>query len=381
MPLNEEREPAQQALERSEERHRLVAGVTREVIWDADLLTGLTSWSGAVRDVFGMQHDLVDIDFEWWRARIHPADVPDVLAARDAALRSPSGRYGIEYRLRHEAGRYVIVSARGQVLRDAEGVAVRFLGSMLDVTDFRRQEEELNFARRVAEKANDAKSELLRRLVVAQEDERARIAADVHDDSVQSIAVLDLRLGSLERRLGDSAPDLVPSINELRAAVRDVSRGLRDLLFELEPAHSGADLTETLRSATAQIFEEVDLDWTVGFDEGAGPMPVDWPNDVARAQILRIVKEALINVRKHAAATRVDVVIRRVDGGVEIVVADDGVGPAGTQSPPRPGHRGLATMRDRAEIAGGWCTVEATSPGTVVRLWLPSTSPGPAGSS
>jgi PAS domain S-box-containing protein len=149
---------ADAALRASEERHRLVAGVTREVIWDADLLTGRTTWSGAVRDVFGLPQDEVQIDLAWWRSRIHPDDVSRVIAARDAALSSSSDQFSDEYRLRDHAGRYVTVLARGRILRDGHGRATRFLGSMLDITELRRQEEELRLARRVAEEANEAKS-------------------------------------------------------------------------------------------------------------------------------------------------------------------------------------------------------------------------------
>jgi PAS domain S-box-containing protein len=153
-----DREAARQALVRSEERHRLVESVTREVIWDADLTTGRTTWSGAVRDVFGLPDDEVAVDLQWWLTRIHPDDVAPVVAARAAALASTSGEFSHEYRLRDASDRYVTVSAQGRILRNVRGEPVRFLGSMLDVTHFRRQEEELRLAQRLAEEANEAKS-------------------------------------------------------------------------------------------------------------------------------------------------------------------------------------------------------------------------------
>lgn len=146
------------AFRASEERHRLVAEVTREVIWDADLLTGQTTWTGAVRDVFDLPHDEVQIDLEWWRSRIHPDDVSHVFAAREVALTSPSEHFLDEYRLRDHSGRYVTLLAQGRILRDRHGSPTRFLGSMLDITELRRKEEELELARRMAEEANEAKS-------------------------------------------------------------------------------------------------------------------------------------------------------------------------------------------------------------------------------
>ena len=72
----------------------------------------------------------------------------------------------------------------------------------------------------------------------AQETERSRIAADIHDDSVQSLAAVELRLGLLRRRMVGSAPDLLPMVDQLSHTVRAASDGLRHLLFELEPGRA-----------------------------------------------------------------------------------------------------------------------------------------------
>ena len=219
------------------------------------------------------------------------------------------------------------------------------------------------------------RSALLRRVVAAQEDERARIAADVHDDSVQALAAVDLRLGLLHRRVQHVAPDVVQAVAQLQETVGAVTAGLRQLLFDLEPAPPGARLPELLRESAAAIFEHTDVRWSVEVEPGpATDRTTDepWlPPDV-RVQALRVVREALINVRKHADARLVSIVIRSEEDGIGVVVTDDGVGIDLESLVPAPGHRGLATMRDRATIAGGWCRVERSAVGTVLRLWLPS---------
>ena len=210
------------------------------------------------------------------------------------------------------------------------------------------------------------RSELLRRLVTAQEEERGRIAADVHDDSVQALAAVDLRLGLLRGRLRDAAPELEGSVEQIQATVATATRGLRQLLFDLEPVDGHQSCVAAVEEAAAHIFEDDDLSWTVDCDG-----PVDLP-DVIQGQALRIVKEALINVHKHARARTV--LVRVVNGtdGVEVTVTDDGVGVDVDALAHRPGHRGLATMRDRAELTGGWCRVEsAPGQGTTLRFWLP----------
>lgn len=221
------------------------------------------------------------------------------------------------------------------------------------------------------------RSELLRRVVAAQEEERARIAGDVHDDSVQALAAVDLRLGLLARRVQEVAPDLVPSVVQLQETVSSVSTGLRNLLFDLERPDTESDFDEALREAAGHLFEHSAVRWSVSVEQHeSGQEPSLRLADAVHLQALRIAKEALTNVRKHARASSVRVVVREVDDGVEVSVTDDGVGPGPGALTSAPGHRGVATMRDRAELVGGWCRVEpATGEGTTVRFWVPRESP------
>jgi PAS domain S-box-containing protein len=213
------------------------------------------------------------------------------------------------------------------------------------------------------------RSGLLRRLVWAQEGERARIAADLHDDSVQALAAIDLRLGLLHQRLEEAAPDLVASVETIQDTVAHAADGLRRLLVDLEPPAEHSTCEAAVREAAAHIFLDQPLTWTLDCADD-----VSLP-DVEQAQALRIVKEALINVRKHAQADRVDIVVRSRGGGVEVTITDDGVGVAPDRLAPVPGHRGLETMRDRAEITGGWLRLEQpASGGTTLRFWIPRKS-------
>jgi PAS domain S-box-containing protein len=221
-------------------------------------------------------------------------------------------------------------------------------------------------ARAEVERVAAQRRELLRRLVDAQEAERNRIAADLHDESVQALASADLRLGVLLEAAAATAPALIAGLAEAQAAVHAVGAGLRDLLFELEPDDASQPWEETVHQASRHILGQQPPSWSVHVDHDA-VLP-----ETERVQALRILKEALRNVRKHARAERVEVSVRARDGGAEVTVADDGVAfDLGEAS--RPGHRGLQSMRDRAEVSGGWCRVErgAGGRGTVVRFWIP----------
>jgi len=89
--------------------------------------------------------------------------------------------------------------------------------------------------------------------------------------------------------------------------------------------------------------------------------------------LYRIAQEVLTNVRKHAHAKNTTVTLMTRDGGHHMSIRDDGVGFTPESTTARPGHLGLAAVRERAELAGGWLRIESTaSQGTAVEFWLPA---------
>jgi signal transduction histidine kinase len=221
---------------------------------------------------------------------------------------------------------------------------------------------------------------LSERLVEAQDDERARIAADVHDDSIQALAAVDLRLGALRNRLRARVPDEAPAVETAMEAVHGASVRLRHLLFELETPVLDAALSDGLREAAAHIFEESDVEWSVE-ERGRAELP-----EQVRVSAYRIAREAMVNVRKHAEARHVTITVDATGGGVAVQVVDDG---RGTSRPPSARstrrHSGVVAMRDRALASGGWWRSEPGpgDVGTAVSFFLPVAGawlpPSPAG--
>jgi signal transduction histidine kinase len=203
--------------------------------------------------------------------------------------------------------------------------------------------------------------------VEAQEAERAQIAADVHDDSIQVLAAVDLRLGLLKRRLGERAPEFEDVLGPLQDSVSNAIDRLRALLFDLEPPDLEEGLTAALCRAGAQIFADTPTRCRV-VDEHEPDAPV-----ATRAVAYRVAREAMVNAHKHADASTVTVTVSDTDGGLEVSVSDDGAGfPNELQASP-PGHHGLSSMRDRAALAGGRLEISpGPAGGTTVRVWLPA---------
>ena len=140
-------------------------------------------------------------------------------------------------------------------------------------------------------------------------------------------------------------------------------------MFELRPASLDREgLAAALREYLTEAAEEGGFSWEV--DDGLSRTP---PADI-RAVIYRIAQEALANVRKHARASHVSVTLRESEEGISTRVADDGVGFDLERSESGAGHHlGLASMRERAEMAGGTLFVQSEpAGGTAVEFWLPT---------
>jgi signal transduction histidine kinase len=211
----------------------------------------------------------------------------------------------------------------------------------------------------------DQRQALLSRLVDAEDAERRRIAADVHDDPVQALAAVDLRLGLLRRRIREQAPALLASLDALQDSVSGATDRLRALLFDLEPPDLDHGLGDAVRRCAEDVLEGSGVRWEV--DATAEPET----HESTRAVAYRIAREALINVRKHAEAEHARIVVGTRDDGLLLVVTDDGVGLDASVGS-LPGHRGVTTMADRAAAAGGTCDVHrGEQRGTVVTVWLP----------
>jgi signal transduction histidine kinase len=211
---------------------------------------------------------------------------------------------------------------------------------------------------------DDQRKKLLSRLVTAEEQERHRIAGDIHDGPVQEIMTAGMRLDMLRKGLTD--PSQVGTVEAIATAVNESLDSLRSLLFDLRPEILDR---QGLEPALYQYLANLDANWQVTLDNRLRREP---PEDT-RIVVYRIAQEALINVRKHAGAATVDILLDERDGGILTRVRDDGAG----FSPPEmrvssPGHLGLSSMRERAEMAGGWCTVRShPGGGTTVEFWVP----------
>jgi PAS domain S-box-containing protein len=299
-----------------------------------------------------------------WIRQMHPQDRERVMAENDRSNKE-GDRFFAEYRMLASDGRIVWIRDEALPVSDGQGGAIRWKGVMLDITAQKEAEEKLRWSLEVLRRTIQERRELARRLESAQEEERRRIAADIHDDPIQVMSAIDMRLQMLADMPQTATPD---EIRDLQAIVRLSVERLRSLLFELRPeALDREGLVAALRQYLQHTSKETKWLYEVQDDLASEPPPE------LRASLYRIAQQALANARLHAEASSVSVRVRSVDGGVALRVHDDGHGfDASSIEDPQPGHLGLPTMIERAQLAGGWCRISSQAGhGTTVESWLP----------
>jgi two-component system, NarL family, sensor histidine kinase UhpB len=198
--------------------------------------------------------------------------------------------------------------------------------------------------------------------LAAQEQERARVARELHDEVNQSLTAVLLRLEAAREA---SSPELEPQLAEIKALANQAMRELLSLARQLRPTALD-DLG--LAAATAGQVERLDR----GEIEAAFAAEGDFSDlgDDAQLVVYRVAQEALANAARHSGAGRIAVDLRRRgDGGVDLEIVDDGRGFAFDESE---GGLGIAGMRERALLIGGELTIESRpGDGTAVHLSVP----------
>ncbi|MGE5225262.1 MAG: PAS domain-containing protein [Planctomycetaceae bacterium] len=308
---------------------------------------------------------------DFWLDRVHPDDRRLV---EDADVKSDArrDRYVSEYRFRCADGGWMWVHDEAVFVPSADGEGF-WQGFIFDITERKEAEDKLRWSLDVLRTTLRQRRELSQRLEQAQEAERRRIAADIHDDPIQVMSAVDMRLQMLL-----SFPNLVTpeELADIEQEVQTAIERLRSMLFELRPAALDREgLVEGLRLYLEHTAK------TAGWEVELRHDLRDEPEPELRTVLYRIAQEAIVNVRKHADATRVEVDVATAGDGFTLRVRDDGAGfVPDADAAPTPGHLGLSTIVERSEVAGGWARVDSSpGNGTTVECWLPRDAAGDLG--
>lgn len=234
---------------------------------------------------------------------------------------------------------------------------------------FNEMTADLARAERERVERDQLRSQLLEKVIAAQEEERKRIARELHDETGQALTSLMVRLKRMNQEC--PVPALQPQMDELRELIAATLDGIHNLSLELRPKVLDdlgleAALQRYVQDWRARFGIEVDL-LVLGLDGVDGRLPAP-----AETALYRIIQESLTNVARHAQAQTASVLLERRDHRVRAIIEDDGVGFNLAEAVG--GERlGLYGMQERAELLGGTLTIEsAPGQGTSVFVEVPA---------
>jgi two-component system, NarL family, sensor histidine kinase UhpB len=349
----------------SEERLRVINLATNDAVWDWDLVTNALWFGRGFETLFWYTREELEPTIEARTNRVHPEDRDRVLASLKAAIDAGNTIWSGDYRFRRRDGSYADVYDRGYVIHDPRtGTPIRMVGSMMDVSERKRSQEQLQASRAA-----------LRLLAARQHDvrehERTRIAREIHDTLGQALTALKLQLAAAQTAAGPAAPALRERLSETALMVDDLVKTVRRIVTELRPP-----ILDQLGLPAAVEWLAQDFSRRTGIACESTILPTDdaITNELATA-LFRITQEALTNISRHAAATRAQVELGLKSGCVTLEVLDDGQGITEAAAS-GPGSLGILGMRERAAALGGVLEVAPRSDGgTRVAAWFPS-NPG-----
>jgi len=372
-----ERKRSEERMRAQEERFRQLTESIREVFylteWAPDAAVKKVLYvSPAYETVWGRTCQSLYDDPRSWSYDIHPEDRARMVSS---FLEASEETYDVEYRLLRRDGSVRWIHDRAFPIRDERGEIYRIAGISEDVTEaketelsLRKSEEEIRRARDEIEALRQQQvASLVSELLLAEERERRRIAVDLHDGLSQTIALARLKLVELR---GRADPGLREDIQELVGLVDEANRSSRTLTFQLSPPilHD-LGFEPALHWLVEDVARHHGLEIALEAPEDASQI-----SERVRVLLFRAVRELLINVAKHAGATRTRVRLEREDGVLRIAVEDDGQ----AFDPDAVGGRGLglSTIRERLSHLGGEMQIDSTAgQGTRVTLVAPLQDP------
>jgi PAS domain S-box-containing protein len=305
-----------------------------------------------------------------WLDYIHPDDRERSMTHWLNCVQS-GDNYESDYRMRRKDGQYRWFRARALPLRDQAGKVIRWYGTCADVHDSKLLEQSMRDSAVELEKVVDERTSALRllssRLMTMQDDERRRIARELHDGLGQELVAIKLLLNAMIR---EDSPQLASDVAEVSKMIDTAAQQIRSLSHLLHPP-----LLDEVGLLSALRWYLDGLTKRSGIETALEVEPADFPRlapELERA-IFRIIQEALTNVFRHSAAQKGWVSVIRSNGEVIVRVRDDGKGIGEEVSELRPDSIGVGIggMSQRAKEFGGELRVRNAHPGTVVEVVIP----------
>ena len=345
-----ERKHQEAILRESEERFRLVADTAPAMIWMATAGKISTFANKAWLDFTGrsMEAELAS----GWAEGIHPDDLERSIDTYTQAFdrREP---FRMEYRLQRHDGEYRWILDIGVPRFNQDGSFAGFVGSGVDVTE--------------SKLAGEVLASVSRRLIEAQEQERTRIAREIHDDIGQRLALLSVEIHQMRENIPDSVADFRSRMDELEKRVWEISTDAQSLSHEL---HSSRLEYIGIVSAMKGFCKEFGAKHKVDVDFDDEEVPRNVPPGISIC-LFRVLQESLHNALKHSGVRHFEVKVQGSPTEIQLTVRDSGVGFDPKLAMSAQGL-GLISMLERVKLVQGTISISSRPrSGTEVSVRVP----------
>ena len=345
-----ERAQGERAVGEDQEQFRLIANTAPVMIWMSDVDKQVTYVNQRWLDFTGWPVNVAP--GHRWIELIHPDDVDRCGDAYTKAFdqRQP---FDVEHRLHRSDGEYRWIVTSGVPRYDKGGSFAGYAGIAVDVTERKLAEETL--------------STLNQRLIEAHEEERTRLARDLHDDIGQQLIVVLLRLEVVKQRVDVYVPELGVEIGRAIEMLTTLSGDVQSLSHSLHPPQlSHVGLEAAVRAVCAEISERTTVEVRFQPESSVAGLPED-----VSVCLYRVLQEALQNAMKHSRSRHVDVRLGGDANHVELIVRDAGIG-FDANTVPQGCGLGLVGMKERLKMVGGALMIDARpGVGTTIHAFVP----------
>ena len=337
---------AEAILRESEGRFRVMADANPSLVWMCDAGGQITYLNDRRIAFTGPDPDVAAGDN--WITYVHPDDVERMVGTLYEGLKSKQP-FSQEYRLRRSDGAYRCMFDVASPRVNGDGSFGGFIGSAIDMTDQKL--------------AQQALEQISGQLIEAQEQERSRIARDLHDDICQRLALLSMEIERANRTSNGSSVATKQNLEEIKKHCSEIAGDVQSLSHQL---HSSKLDYLGVATAIRSFCSEFSVQHQVSIGFSDSNVPKHLPKDISLC-LFRITQEALHNAVKYSGATQFFVALYAQEAEIQLVVRDRGAG-FDVETARRNRGLGLVSMQERIHLVRGRFAIDSR-PGEGTRIF------------